>query len=195
MRARDKERLDRRLAKEESIQIDLKDLYASHSKYTPEEKIRAVMIYVTTGTIKASAKKAGIPQQTLQHWKQHAEWWDDTVRECRKKKQDELDAMYTEVIHDIVEQVHDRVINGDTKVDKNGNQYKLPMGGKDLAITMAVTFDKRQLLRGEATSRVEKVTEKDRIERLANSFKVMAQKMKDQGFDTKVIEAEIEEVE
>lgn len=188
MRTRDKERLERRLAKEETIKLELKDLYVSHSRYTPEEKIRAVMIYVMTGTIKASAKKAGIPQQTMQHWKQHAEWWEDTVRECRKKKQDELDSMYTNLIHEVVGQVQDRVLNGDTKVDKNGNQYRIPMGGKDLAVTMAVTFDKRQLLRGEATSRVEKVSEKDRIDRLANSFTVMAQKMKDQGLDTLVIE-------
>lgn len=180
-----------RQEKEEQLQIELSNLYAPQSRYTPEEKLRAVMIYVTTGTIKKAAKLAGIPQQTLSDWKNKAVWWDDTVRECRKKKQDELDAMYTNVIHDIVEQVADRVKNGDTKVDKNGNQFKVPMGGKDLAVTMAVTFDKRQLLRGEATTRVEKVSEKDRLDRLADKFKEMSQKMRDSGMDTKIIDAEI----
>jgi len=176
---------------ENSLQIDLADLYVAGSNYTPEQKVNAVMTYVMTGTIKKSAKIIGMPQQTLDKWKNKAVWWDDTVRECRKKKQDELDSMYTVLIHDIVDQVADRVENGDTKVDRNGVVTKIPMTGKDLAITMAVTFDKRQLLRGEATSRVEKVSEKERIERLADSFKEMSKKMKSLGMDAKVIDAEI----
>lgn len=180
---------------ENQLQIDLSDLYHPNSYYTPEQKVNAVMTFVMTGTIKKSAKIIGMPQQTLNEWKNKAVWWDDTVRECRKKKQDELDSMYTVLIHDIVGQVADRVENGDTKVDRNGVVTKIPMTGKDLAITMAVTFDKRQLLRGEATSRVEKVSEKERIERLADSFKEMSKKMKSLGMDAKVIDAEIVEDE
>lgn len=172
---------------EDTLQIDLADLYSPKSKYTPEQKVNAVMTFVLTGTIKKSAKIIGMPQQTLDRWKNEAVWWDDTVRECRKKKQDELDAMYTNLIHDAIEQVADRVKNGDTKFDKDGNPYLQPMGGKELAVTMAVTFDKRQLLRGEATSRVEKVSEKDRIGRLALSFQEMSKKMKDNGFDAVLV--------
>ena len=176
---------------ENQLQIDLADLYVANSKYTPEQKVNAVMTYVMTGTIKKSAKIIGMPQQTLNKWKLHAVWWDDTVRECRKKKQDELDSMYTNLIHDVVGQVQDRIENGDTKISRDGVVTKIPMTGKDLAIVMAVTFDKRQLLRGEATSRVEKVSEKERIERLADSFKEMSKKMKSLGMDAKVIEGEI----
>jgi len=178
---------------EESLQIDLADLYHANSTYTPEQKVNAVMTFVLTGTIKKSAKILGMPQQTLNEWKNKAVWWDDTVAECRKKKQDELDSMYTVLIHDAIEQVSDRVNNGDTKVDRNGLKTVVPMTGKDLAIVMAVTFDKRQLLRGEATSRIEKVSEKDRIDRLADSFKDMSVKMKNNGFDTKVINEVIED--
>lgn len=172
---------------EQQLQIDLAELYSPNSKYTPEQKVNAAMAYVLTGTIKATAKKIGMPQQTLNEWKLKATWWDDTVAECRKRKQDELDARYTVLIHEIIEQVQDRVINGDTKVSRDGVITKIPMTGKDLVITMAVTFDKRQLLRGEATSRVEKVSEKDRIDRLADSFKEMAQKMKESGMDAILI--------
>lgn len=187
MRQRDLDVIARREAEDERIKIELSDLYAPGSKYTPEQKVNAVMTFVLTGTIKKTAKLVGMPQQTLSDWKNKAEWWDEVVAECRKKKQDELDAMYTNLIHDTVEQVADRIKNGDTKVDRNGVATKVPMSGRDLAITMAVTFDKRQLLRGEATSRVEKVSEKERLDKLADNFKKMSQKMKESGMDTKVI--------
>lgn len=187
MRQRDLDVIARREAEDARIKIELSDLYAPGSKYTPEQKVNAVMTFVLTGTIKKTAKLVGMPQQTLSDWKNKAEWWDEVVAECRKKKQDELDAMYTNLIHDTVEQVADRIKNGDTKVDRNGVATKVPMSGRDLAITMAVTFDKRQLLRGEATSRVEKVSEKERLDKLADNFKKMSQKMKESGMDTKVI--------
>ena len=189
--ARHKKRDELQAEEDQLLELELSDLYHPGSKYTPEEKVRAVMIYVMHGTIKKSAKVAGIPQQTMSHWKNKAVWWEDTVRECRKKKQNELDAMYTGLIHDIIGQVQDRVTNGDSKMDRNGVIQKIPMGGKDLSIVMAVTFDKRQLLRGEATSRVEKVSEKDRIDRLAHSFKEMSLKMKKNGFDGKLINGEV----
>ena len=184
------------VVEDEKIDVDLKDLYNPLSKWSPEQKIAAVMAFMTTGTTKQAAKVCGVPQQTISDWKNKADWWEDTLLECRKKKQDELDASFTSLVHSAVEKLEDRINQGDVKVDKTGNQYYVPMSGRDIAITMAVIFDKRQLLRGDPTARIEKVSEKDRINRLAKSFKNMALKMKESGLDTKVIDTnDFEELE
>ena len=49
-------------------------------------------------------------------------------------------------------QAQDRVENGDYRVAKDGKLIRVPMGGKELVISGATVYDKRQLLRNQPTS-------------------------------------------
>lgn len=175
----------------DSLDIDLKELYSPKSKYTPEQKIEAVAAYMITGTIKSAAKICGIPRKTVSDWKNQALWWDDTLRECRKKKQDELDANFTGVIHTAVGKLLDRVEQGDPKLQKDGSIISIPMSGRDLAISMSILFDKRALLRGDPTSKVEKTSERERLEQLSKQFTEMTNKVQEAGLLTKTVEGEV----
>lgn len=170
----------------ESLDIELKDLYACNGSYTPEEKIEAVMAYMVTGTSRKASKLCGVPEGTIRWWKSQSLWWDDLMKECRRKKQDELDAMTTGVIHRAVEQIEDRVQNGNTKTTKDGVPFNAPLTAGELSMVVGILFDKRQLLRGDPTSRTENVSESQRLEELQKNFEKMASEI--QGYNAKVID-------
>lgn len=172
---------------ENALDVDLKDLYSPKGKFTPEQKIQAVMSYLVTGTSRKASKICGINEATIRDWKTRSTWWMDAYAECKKKKQEELDAAFTQVIHNGVGYLIDRMENGDTKFDsKSGQTVNVPMSGKDIGWVLGVLFDKRQLLRGEATSRSEKVSETERLDKLQQQFQNMAKEV--QGYNAKVIE-------
>ena len=181
---------------EGALEIELKDLYAANGTYTPEEKINCVMAYMVTGTSRKASKICHIPEGTIRWWKSSALWWDDVMRECRKKKQDELDAAFTNILHIAVEELEDRVTNGNTVLTKDGEAKKVPMQGKEIAVSLAVIFDKRQLLRGDPTQKVERVTEKDRLDNLQRKFEEIARKVNAKeinGVQYDVVEEEIQD--
>lgn len=175
-------------ASTEKLDIELKDLYACNGTYTPEEKIGAVMAYMVTGTSRKASRICGVPEGTIRWWKARSLWWDSTMAECRRKKQDELDAMTTNVIHKAVEQIEDRVQNGNTRRNKDGEEVNTPMTAQELSMVVGILFDKRQLIRGDPTSRTETVSESERLNELQNKFEQMAKEV--QGYNAKVIEGE-----
>lgn len=162
---------------EGGYRFELSDLYAPNGRYTPEEKVGAVMAFMTTGTSKQAFGLTNIPASTIRWWKNESSWWGDVMQDCRRQKQDELDAKFTDLVHTAIGELEDRVkIGNHVLVDgkKGKEQVRVPMNGKDLAVTLAVIFDKRQLLRGDPTQRVIRVSDKDRLEKLQKQFEEMA---------------------
>ena len=150
--------------------FDLKELYDTRSPWTPEQKLGAVLAYIITGTSRGVFLHTGIPAGTVRRWKHKAAWWPDAVNQMRKRKQDEVDAKLTGALDRIIDNLVDRVDNGDVVFNKEGLQERKPISGRDMAIIMGVTFDKRALMRGDATSRVEKVTTDETLNKLVHKF-------------------------
>jgi len=179
---------------ENKLDIELSDLYAPNGKYTPEEKVAAVMSYVISGTSKKASRNLEnqtglkVPPDTIRWWKNSSIWWPDVYAEMKKKKQDELDGAFTSFIHTAIEGMEDRIKNGDHVVTKTGEIIRKPMSGKDIGWLMGVTFDKRQLLRGDPTSRVEKTSEGERLDKLEQLFMKMSNMQKE--WNAKTIEGE-----
>lgn len=152
------------------VRFDHPGLYKSHGGYTPADKIAAVTAFMVTGSSTQASKYCGVPQQTIQGWRK-TEWWHQLTQQVKKEKNDELDSQLTAVLHEAVGAALDRVLDGDTHYDsKTGQQYKMPVKGKDLAAMTAMLFDKRQLLRGDVTSRTEKVSTDARLSKLKAQF-------------------------
>lgn len=141
---------------EDQMEIDLSDMYHQRSPYSPEQKIAAAQAYLITGTSIQAQKFCGVKADIIRNWKSQSTWWGDLFRTIKKKKQDELEATFTRTMDSAVYQLADRIEGGDTKVMKDGTLKKVPMGGKELAIVVSIMYDKRALLRGDVTSRVEK---------------------------------------
>ena len=121
-------------------------------EYTVENKIQCATLYFTCGSFKQVGRDTGIKWGTISDWARKSTWWDEVIHKLRREKQDELDAMMTNFLHEAQHQALDRVKNGDYKMTAGGELKRVPMSGRDLALTSAAFFDKRALIRGDATS-------------------------------------------
>ena len=163
------------------VKIDdelFEDIVGNNTKYTPEQRIMAATYYAVTGSsIQASDKCAAtgtpIPASTIRKWKNTTSWWKPVLHEVRKAKQDELDAKLTSIIMEGADKLEDRVRNGNIKLNpKTGELNRIPMTSGELAKdAVGIPYDKRALMRGDPTSRTEKVDPKLMLEDLATQCK------------------------
>lgn len=127
-------------------------IFTNKQKFTTEDKITVANLYVLWGNVHKVTRLTGINVTTIQKW-QDTEWWPDLVESCKVNLQDELDARMTKALHEMYDQIDDRIVNGDYQVIAKTQELKrVPMKGRDLAVVANTTFDKRQLLRGDATT-------------------------------------------
>lgn len=161
---------------DEQMKIDLSDMYAPGSPYSPEQKVAAAQAYLITGTSVQAQKYCGVKSNIIRNWKNNSTWWPDLFAEVKRKKNDELDATFTRVMDNALIQVSDRIENGDSKIQKDGSIVKVPMGGKELAVVVSIMYEKRALLRGDVTSRVEK-KEGNAMQLLQSKFEDIAKQL------------------
>jgi len=142
--------------------------------YTKEEKQIAVAYYVTCGTIKAVARATNIPYTTIATWKR-SEWWLTMVSAAHEKHDEHLDAIFTNTIQSIGEQLQDRVKNGDYRLSKKEELIRVPMSGRDLAVSGGITFEKRSLLRNRPTS-IRAIANDEKLLKLKSVFEALVEK-------------------
>lgn len=158
------------------------------SSYSVDDRLQAVMLYVTEGNMKKVERMTSIPYVTLTSWKEQ-EWWPHALQFCHKRKDKELELRFSRVIHDAVSEVHDRVTKGDYQILKDGEKIRKPMSGKDLAVVMGVIHDKRQLLRGQATSLVgTSSSQSDKLKALEQKFNEFSSQLKAKTIEGEIIE-------
>lgn len=139
--------------------------------FTEKEKLNAVCVYAVTGNARRTAEITKIPEGTIRSWKT-TEWWSEASSRVRIEEDEEISSSLTQIVNKAVAAVNDRIENGDYIYDtKRGEIRRKPMGAKDLAIVTAISIDKRQLLRGQPTSRVEKISTDEHLTKLAEEFK------------------------
>jgi transposase-like protein len=158
--------------------------------YPEEKRIEAVTLYVATGSLTAVSKLSHIPVHILRNWR-NTQWFQELLAEVRHENNEKVDAKFSEIIDNSLDQLSDRVINGDFFVKRDGELGRKPISARDLSIVAAINVDKRQLLRGEPTSRSENVGKLEdksigKLEKLAETFENLARF----GRQPKVIEVE-----
>lgn len=159
--------------------------------YPDEKKIEVVTLYFATGKVKEVAALTGVPASTIQYWRKQ-QWFYDVLQEIREENNEKIDSNFNEIIETALIQLLDRVKHGDYVFNAKMELVRRPLSGKDLSVVAAINIDKRQLLRGEPTSRSESVSTEDekaltRVEKLAETFESLARKTQ-----VKVVEQEEE---
>lgn len=142
--------------------------------YTDKEKMNAVCVFAVAGNSRRVAEITKIPEATIRAWKM-TEWWNEIATRILVEQDEELDTKLTALVDKAVGQVNDRLENGNyvynPKLDK---LIRKPVDAKELAIVTAISIDKRQLLRGQPTARVEKISQDERLLKLSEQFKHFA---------------------
>lgn len=144
------------------------------NNYTIEQKQQVIAHYVISGTVAEAARATNTPRSTVKSWTS-TDWWQKLVSAAHEEHDKKLDAIFTQNIMLIGEQLQDRVVSGDYRLNKKDELIRIPMSGRDLSIAGGVTFDKRSLLRGRPTSIQRNDTDKHleelklHFERIANS--------------------------
>lgn len=151
--------------------FDHPGLYEGRNKYTPADKLAALTAYLVTGSTAKAEVHSGVPAGTIAAWKRNTEWWPALAEEVKKEKNDEMEALLTGILHESLAEVVDRLQEGDTFYDtKQGTTYKMPVKAKELAALTGILFDKRALMRGDPTRRVESVSTDQRLSKLKEQF-------------------------
>lgn len=160
--------------------------------YTEKEKLNAVCVFAVAGNSRRVAEITNIPEATIRAWKT-TEWWNEAIQRIVVEQDEELGTKLTKLVDKAVDAVNDRLENGNyvynPKLDK---LIRKPVDAKELAIVTAISIDKRQLLRGQPTSRTETISQDDKLKRLSEQFKnfVAAKEVVQVDDSIEVIEAE-----
>ncbi len=176
------EQLDEHKANMIQIDDDIFDSMPIKSKWTNEDRILAATYYAVTGSsFKTATHMAAVgspvPAATIRDWKNNAVWWKPVTTQVRKAYNEELDSKLTDIIMTGAEQLKDRLEKGNVKYDtKTGKTYRQPLTSGELAKdTIGIMFDKRALLRGDPTSRIEKTSTDETLRLLAERFIAMTE--------------------
>jgi len=134
-----------------------------------DTRIQAAIAWLITGDSEEAGRLCNIPGRTVRLWMQQP-WWEEVLAEARTIKQKELDALWTGLIHKSTTALRERLDQGDAILSKTGEVRYLPVKAKDIAIIMSIAIDKRALLRNQPTSRVEKITVEEKLDRIGNKL-------------------------
>lgn len=143
--------------------------------WSEKKRIEATTLFAAMGNFTKVAELSGVPSHTLRQWAKE-DWFLRLLEEIRAENDQALDAKFSNIVHTALDQVQERLENGDTVLLRDGTQVRKPILAKELAQISSSVIDKRQLLRGKPTSRAEKITESDRLNKLESMFLKLAEK-------------------
>jgi len=145
--------------------------------YPIEKKVHAACLYAVTGNIKQVSQLCDIPANQLKVMMAE-QWWEDTVQQVRREENDQITAKMTSFVEKSLDAVVERLETGDTVINlKTGETYKVPVKLRDIAMVITAFLEKRNLLRGEATTRSEKLGQEDILKELGSKFESFAKKL------------------
>jgi hypothetical protein len=164
-------------------------------KYPITLQQKAALLYAVTGSFELASEKSEVPIKVIKEWSRYP-WFTIILEEFRSENLSKLDAAFTEVIDKAIIEIKERLEKGDPYVTKSGKIVRKPVSIRDLAIVQAINIDKRQLLRGEPTSRssIAKESPEELLQSLADKFTKIIDKKK-QNQNTTIIEGEISDAE
>ena len=128
------------------------------------------ILYVSGTPIRESARTVGLNEMTCKSWRSR-DWWAEVEAAARKVASQTADRKLSKILDLALNKMETRITKGDPYTAQGEVRYK-PVSAKDLAIITGVVYDKRALIRGEATNiSAEAKTEEERLQELSEAFK------------------------
>lgn len=137
--------------------------------WSDSDKVKAVTTYLAVGKLPLVEVVTGVPRSTLKQWRLQP-WWKELEEEIRREDEYELDAKLSKLIDKSLDAVAERIENGEFRISKTGQIQRVPVSLKDVHRVAVDLVDKRNLIRGKPTSRVEKSETVDTLQKLAAQF-------------------------
>ena len=139
--------------------------------WSDSQRIGAVTTYLASGNMSLTSVATEIPLATLNRWK-IAPWWKEMVEQIRSEENLVLDAKLAKVVSKSVDELLDRVEDGDYQFDqKTGKIVRIPIKARDAAKITTDMIDRRQLLQGRQNEKKDTAQKiEDRLLKLAEQF-------------------------
>lgn len=154
------------------------------------KRIEVVTMYLSIGSLTETSKITGVPLPTLEGWKRQ-DWWKELVDKIQSDEDQKIDAKTSKIIDKALEQLLDRIENGEHIYDqKTGKIKRAPAKLRDLNTAFTTILDKRQLLRNKPTKIVEQHSTAAQLQNLAESFAKFVQKKTEELPDRHLIEGD-----
>ena len=139
--------------------------------WSDSQRITLVTTYLATGNLALTAATLQIPESTARRWKA-APWFKQMVEDIRNEENLVLDAKLKTVVDKSIDQLLDRIDNGDHQFDqKTGKIVRKPISARDASTITKDMIDRRDLLQGKKV--VEHNTDRkidDKLLKLAEEF-------------------------
>lgn len=175
------------------MELKISNLTKKHVKNTlwpKEKKIQVVAQWLALGNMRLVSATTGVNYDLIRTWKGQP-WWAEYEREIRNTENLQMDSKLSAIVERSLEAVQDRLENGEHFLNnKTGEIQRKPVNMKDAAKVANDLLTKRELLRGNATSRTEAqaIPMAEQLKLLAAEFAKMNNPSKD------VIDVEMVEV-
>lgn len=117
-------------------------------KYTAEEIAVGAIVFHTfgTGNITQTARHLNLDECTVRNWAKRPEW-AEALADIRRNQMDALDGRMAGLMTLALDQLADRLANGDEIVLSDGGRVRRKVSAKDAALIGGMLFDKRQVVR------------------------------------------------
>lgn len=141
-----------------------------HRWHTDEKKIEVCTLYAAVGNAKKVAELTKVPEGTVTRWMTE-DWWALTSQRIKREEGLVTDKKFSTIVDKALVKLEERIEKGDMMYDiKRGKVVPVEVSARDLAIVTGTIFDKRQLLRGEATKITSVSTSEEHLKQLATQF-------------------------
>ena len=153
--------------------------------WSETKKQKAVCLWVAGIPLTQIAVELNVPHETIKGWRTTT-WWNDIAKDLRSEESQKLDAKLTKILDKSLENIMDRLENGEFIYDqKTGKVKRAPTKLRDSTVAFNTLMDKRSLIRKEPTKIVEQQSTAQQLENLAKQFeqfvtgKIKEEKLKD----------------
>lgn len=122
-----------------------------HAKQLSDaEKTQCVHDYFICGSLPEVARKRKISLKDLYNMS-HQSWWQVEFTNLQREATILLKVKLSRIINVTLDQLEDRVVNGEYKIDNEGKERRVPVQAQVLASITNVVFDKKKQLEEQAT--------------------------------------------
>ena len=139
--------------------------------WSEKKKLEVLQAYIVIGQLRLAAATCNVPECTAKSWKQ-SQWWKDTEYELRRSSKIQLSTKLNEVVGKAVDQLQDRVVNGDFVYNPKTKEYiRKPISAEHANRIVANQIDRMQAL--DKSVNAEKIDADDistRLEKLKNDL-------------------------